>query len=238
MSGFTPHPVKVSSMKPTPDSDATVPLNTPLLEEEIRVKCLHYFFNGIELNDMGKATRIVDWEKVWNAFDGNYATDGKVPGNVPKLQLKPMKRLGECGLEPDGNFIHFPLFRLGTLCDTGCADEDVIEVVLIPRPEVMDKKFFEKMSQLVVAACGSDNSSWADGDMTWACEWDLYTFMENIVKPNKAHIQLVMGLSDELTERVVHSINYAIVQWNEDAYDDECEMKFHEAYFTDEDYDF
>ena len=109
-------------MKPTPDSDATVPLNTPLLEEEIRVKCLHYFFNGIELNDMGKATRIVDWEKVWNAFDENYATDGKVPGNVPKLQLKPMKRLGECGLEPDGNFIHFPLFRLGTLCDTGCAD--------------------------------------------------------------------------------------------------------------------
>ncbi len=37
---------------------------------------------------MGKATRIVDWEKVWNAFDGNYATDSKVPGNILKNMRK------------------------------------------------------------------------------------------------------------------------------------------------------
>jgi hypothetical protein len=47
-----------------------------------------------------------------------------------------------------------------------------------------------------------------------------------------------MGLSNDLADWVVMSIDYAMNDWNGDAYDDESGIRFHELFFTDEMFEF
>ena len=79
-----------------------------------------------------------------------------------------------------------------------CCNEDVIENVLIPVPEVIDKCFFNKMSQLVGVACKCKTGTVQHPK--WICEWDCYNIWDNIIEPNQQHIQWVMILSNAITE--------------------------------------
>ncbi len=53
-----------------------------------------------------------------------------------------------------------------------------------------------------------------------AFDWDWASFHENILLPNRMHIQLVMQLSDTIKDRVVYSIHFLLNDWNGN--DDEC----------------
>ncbi len=139
----------------------------------------------------------------------------------------------------DGKIIHFPLVLLGRVIDMGCCNEDVIENVLIPVPDVIDKSFFKKMSQLVGAACKCKTGTVQHPK--WICEWDWYSFQDNIIEPNQWHIQLVMGLSSAINGQVVWSSNYIINDWTGEE-DDNGErdeyLLTHNNFFTVEDLDF
>ncbi len=41
-------------------------------------------------------------------------------------------------------------------------------------------------------------------------------FIRKILLPNRMHIQLVMQLSDTITDRVVYSIHFLLNEWNGD----------------------
>jgi hypothetical protein len=193
----------------------------------------HHFSGGIELDEHGYSTRPpVDWRALWTSFDD------EEDNTKHELHFRESTRKGECGLSGDGTHIHFPLFLLGTADETGCLDEDVIEIAKIPVPKVMNKSFFKKMAQLVGFACKDPNRS-VDG-VHWTCEWDWYSFRDNVLEPNKDHIQSVMGLSDELTERVVHSSDFIINDWDGQDNPDERDewILSHENFFTEEGLEF
>ncbi len=44
-----------------------------------------------------------------------------------------------------------------------------------------------------------------------AFDWDWASFHENILLPNRMHIQLVMQLSDTITDRVVYLIHFCLM---------------------------
>ncbi len=44
-----------------------------------------------------------------------------------------------------------------------------------------------------------------------AFDWDWASFHKNILLPNRMHIQSVMQLSDTITDRVVYSINFCLM---------------------------
>ena len=79
----------------------------------------------------------------------------------------------------------------------------------IPVPTVIEKLFFEKVARLIQYTC--------DGNPEYSVEafdWDWASFHKNILLPN--HIQLVMKLSDTITDRVVYSIHFLLNEWNGD----------------------
>ena len=192
----------------------------------------HHFCGGIKLDENGNSTRpSVDWRALWTSFDDmEFSTNED--NNEYELRFKESTRKGECGLSSDGTHIHFPLFLLGTASDTSCLDEDVIEIAKIPVPKVINKSFFKKMAQLVGFAC-KDPNSLVEG-VHWTCEWDWYKFRDNVLEPNKDHIQSVMGLSDELTEQVVHCSHFIIDYWNGNEDPDEMNewVLSHDDFFT------
>ena len=69
---------------------------------------------------------------------------------------------------------------------------------------------------------------------------DWASFHKNILLPNRMHIQLVMQLSDTITDRVVYSINFLLNEWNGDdkeENDEDVNVRF-EKFFSVEDLDF
>ncbi len=72
--------------------------------------------------------------------------------------------------------------------------------------------FFKNMAKLVEFTCKELNNS--GETIKWNYDWDTYSFWDNILEPNTNHIQSVMGLSDDMTERVVRASSYVIDDWN------------------------
>ena len=73
-----------------------------------------------------------------------------------------------------------------------------------------------------------------------AFNWDWASFHKNILIPIRMHIQLVMQLSDTITDRVVYSINFLLNEWNgddEEKNDQDVNVRF-EKFFSVEDLDF
>lgn len=73
-----------------------------------------------------------------------------------------------------------------------------------------------------------------------AFDWDWASFHKNILIPNRMHIQLVMQLSDTITDRVVYSIHFLRNEWNgddEEKNDDDVNVRF-VKFFSVEDLDF
>jgi hypothetical protein len=119
----------------------------------------------------------------------------------------------------------------------GCCGEDdwVVDVAEIPVPTVIDRVFFEKVAQLIQYACDCNPEYSVE-----AFDWDWASFCENILLPNRMHIQSVMQLSDTITDRVVYSVHLMLNDWN--GYDDkDCDDEdiiTFEKIFSVEDLDF
>jgi hypothetical protein len=73
-----------------------------------------------------------------------------------------------------------------------------------------------------------------------AFDWDWASFHKNILLPNRMHIQLVMQLSDTITDRVVYSIHFLLNDLNgdDDEENDEDINDRFEKFFSVEDLDF
>ena len=73
-----------------------------------------------------------------------------------------------------------------------------------------------------------------------AFDWDWASLHKNILLPNRMHIQLVMQLSDTITDRVVYSIHFLLNEWNgnDDKENDEDINDSFEKFFSVEDLDF
>jgi hypothetical protein len=76
----------------------------------------------------------------------------------------------------------------------------------IPVPTVIEKLFFEKVSQLILDTCDCNPEYSVE-----AFDWDWASFRKNILLPNRMHIQSVMQLSDTITDRVVYSIHFCLM---------------------------
>ncbi len=73
-----------------------------------------------------------------------------------------------------------------------------------------------------------------------AFDWDWASFHKNILLPNRMHIQLVMQLSDKITDRVVYLVHVMLNEWNgndDEENDDDVNVSF-EKFFSVEDLDF
>ena len=107
----------------------------------------------------------------------------------------------------DDMHINIPFFY-GTIVDRGSSNDDVIYVTKIPLPKVINKRFFKKSAKLVEFTCKELNNS--GETIKWNYDWDTHSFQDNILEPKTNHIQSVMGLSDDMTERVVRASSYVI----------------------------
>ena len=161
-----------------------------------------------------KRTEVTDWEHVWTELNRMVGYTGDEGSYV--LLFNKTRRKGECGLNAEGSHIIFPLFLLGSLDESGMRDVDVIEVIQFPKPTIMDKRFFQKMSYFVGRTC-KDEQVGTIANPKWLCDWDWYSFQRNIIEPNCYHIQMIMELSNTLTDRVVDSADYIINDWTGDA---------------------
>ena len=90
----------------------------------------------------------------------------------------------------------------------GCCGEDewVVYVAEIPVPTVIEKLFFEKVARLIQYTCDCNPEYSVE-----AFDWDWASFHKNILLPNRMHIQLVMQLSDTITDRVVYSLHFCLM---------------------------
>jgi len=119
----------------------------------------------------------------------------------------------------------------------GCCGEDewVVDVAEIPVLTVIEKLFFEKVARLIQYTCDCNPEySMEAYDRDWA------SFHKNILLPNRMYIQLVMQLSNIITDRVVYSIHFLLNQWNgnkEEENDEDVNVVF-EKFFSVEDLDF
>jgi hypothetical protein len=176
--------------------------------EDMEARMRHFFLGGIELNDAGASTStLCDWDQVGTDLDilVGYTSEEK----RHELLFTKSTRRGECGLNDDGTRILFPLFLLGSLDESGMMDEDVIGVIAVPVPTIMDKRFLMKMAYFVGRTCKDECHGTAQYPK-WKCDWDWFSFRRNVLEPNREHIQKIMGLSDKLTDRVLTSVDYII----------------------------
>ncbi len=134
-------------------------------------------------------------------------------------------------MSKDGMCLRFPIFCMGC-----CGEDDwVVDVAEIPVPIVIDRLFFEKVAQLIQYACDCNHEYSVE-----AFNWDWASFHENILLPNRMHIQLVMQLSDTIADQVVYSVHLMLNDWNGDN-DNDCDDKdiiTFEKFFSVEDLDF
>ena len=128
--------------------------------------------------------------------------------------ILPFAHRGECGLSSNKKDIDFPFFRMGC-----CGDqESVVYIGLIPIPQKMDMKFFERVSKLLKTFPHYD--------------WDWTSFAKNVIHPNRAHIQETLQLDDFFTERVMNDLYVVLDNWDE-VNDDECDVPLsHKTFFT------
>jgi hypothetical protein len=119
----------------------------------------------------------------------------------------------------------------------GCCGEDdwVVDVAEIPVPTVIDKLFFDKVAWLIQYACDCNPEYSVE-----AFDWDWASLHKNILLPNRMHIQLVMQLSDKITDWVVYLVHVMLNEWNgndDEENDDNVNVSF-EKFFSVEDLDF
>jgi hypothetical protein len=87
-----------------------------------------------------------------------------------------------------------------------CEDDWVVDVAEIPVPTVFEKLFFEKVARLIQYTCDCDPEYSVE-----AFDWDWASFHKNILLPNRMHIRSVMQLSDTITDRVVYSSIFCLM---------------------------
>jgi hypothetical protein len=134
-------------------------------------------------------------------------------------------------LSNDGRCLQFWIFCMGC-----CSEGDwVVNVAEIPVSKVIDKLFFEKVAQLIQFACDCNPEYSVE-----AFDWDWATFHKNILLPNRMHIQWVIQLSDNITDRVVYSVHVMLNGWNgnDDKENDDKVVISFEFFFSVEDLDF
>jgi hypothetical protein len=147
---------------------------------------LHYFMGGMKLDENGATTRKkIDWNDIWTKLDCLHGYTNTRQEVRHDLLFRLSTRRGKCGLNYDGTHILFPLFLLGSLNETGMRDEEVIEVVEFSPPTFLDKNFFSKMSKLVGRTC-KDMQTGTVQNPKWLCDWDFYSFRDNILEPKLA----------------------------------------------------
>jgi hypothetical protein len=96
------------------------------------------------------------------------------------------------------------------------------------------KLFFKKIAGLIKFACKANPKYSME-----FFDWDWYSFWDNILVPNKSHVQSVMGLSDDITDQVVYLIDYILNDWNGDDHDENNEFDLsHDNFCTVEGIDF
>ena len=168
-----------------------------------------------------KTDKPTDWKALWISFGNGGAASKTNNSHGHDLYFNKSSRRGECGLSNDGTCIRFPIFRLGC-----CGEDDwVIDVADIPVPAVIDRLFFEKVAKLIQFSCDCNPEYSVE-----AFDWDWASFHENILLPNRNHIQSVMQLSDNITDRVVYNVHVMLNEWNDD--------EGFEKFFSVEDLDF
>jgi hypothetical protein len=93
---------------------------------------------------------------------------------------------------------------------------------------------FEKVARLIQYACDCNPEYSVE-----AFDWDWASFHENILLPNRMHIQSVMQLSDTITDRVVYLIHFLLNDWNgnDDEENDDKDIISFEKFFSVEDLD-
>ncbi len=137
-----------------------------------------------------KTDKPTHWKALWISF-GDGACSKKNNSHGYDLYFNKSSRRGECGLSNNGRCLQFLIFRMRC-----CGEDDwVVDVAEIPVPKVIDKLFFEKVAQLIQFACDCNPEYSVE-----AFDWDWATFHKNILLPNRMHIQLVMQLSDNITD--------------------------------------
>jgi hypothetical protein len=163
---------------PTPPTDTTIPMSAIYREMEARIR--HHFMGKIDLDGTGASKRmeVTDWEHVWTEIHCMVGYTGDEGSYV--LSLNKSTRRGKCGLNAEGSHILFPLFLLGSLGESGMRDVDVIEVIQFPKPTIMDKRFFQKMSYFVGRTCKDEQVGTID-NQKWLYDWDWYSFQRNII---------------------------------------------------------
>jgi len=179
---------------------------------------------------VAKTDKPTDWKALWISF-GDGACSKKINSHGSDLSFNMSCRRGECGLSNDGTCLRFLIFRMGC-----CGKDDwVIDVAEIPVPTVIEKLFFEKVARLIQYTCDCNPEYSVE-----AFDWDWASFHKNILLPNRMHIQLVMQLSDTITDRVVYSIHFLLNEWNgdDDEENDEDINDRFEKFFSVEDLDF
>ena len=167
---------KAITQPPTPQTDTTIPMSAFYGDMEARM--LHHFMGRFDLDETGASKRIrekSDWEYVWTKLNHMVGYTGGKGSYV--LSFNKSTRRVECGLNAEGTHILFPLFLLGSLDESGMrdVDVDVIEVIQFPKPRIMDKRFFQKMSYFVGRAC-KDEQVGTIANPKWLVDWDWYSF--------------------------------------------------------------
>ncbi len=139
---------------------------------------------------------------------------------IPKVVINVSNSKGMCGLYKgiEEEYIRFPRFQLGC-----CGEENAVAIEQRIRvPKIINKRFFEKVANMIYKMPYLD--------------WDWQSFQENVVKPNREHIKLSMGLDDFFTERVCKDLNVVLNCWYEDDDDEDEEEDIvplsHETFFT------
>ncbi len=137
---------------------------------------------------------------------------------LPKIIIKPSTRIGECGLDSTKKYIMFPLFRMG------CCGEDnaVINQIRFEIPNVIDKGFLGCIARYIKKYPLLD--------------WDWVSFRNNIIKPNRDHIQLNMELDEFFMKRVINDLNVCLNDYHKyegEVFDkDESVPVCHSTFFT------
>ncbi len=177
-----------------------------------------------------KTDKPTDWKALWISF-GDGACSKKNNSHGSDLSFSRSSWRGECGLCNDGMCLRFPIFCMGC-----CGEDDwVVDVAEIPVPTVIDKLFFDKIARLIQYACDCNPEYSVE-----AFDWDWASFHKNILLPNRMHIQLVMQLSDKITDQVVYSVHVMLNEWNgnDDKENDNNVNVSFEKFFSVEDLDF
>jgi hypothetical protein len=125
---------------------------------------------------------------------------------VPKIVINRSNNFGECGLIKNGQikYLYFPFFLLGA-----CGDErGVLGRHYFRYPKIMNYEWFKSIANII-----KENPYF---------DWDWNSFCNNVIKPNKEHLKVVLKLDDSAVDRFIED-GYVFINHFEDEASEEYE---------------